>query len=82
MRDYLEIDKIILTKLKEGVKNYANLERGVNTNFNTIKNHCKILEMYGLIDVKEYDKHPDNGRTYYEISLTDHGYKVLDRMRE
>lgn len=78
-RDYFELDMDILTRLRDGAKTYSHLERSVNTNFDTIKDHCRILEKHGMIEIKTFLKHPENGRIYYQISLTDHGHRMLNR---
>ena len=81
-REYFELDMTILMKLREGNKTYSYLERSVNTNFDTIKDHCRVLEKYGMIEINKKEKHPENGRIFYDISLTDHGHRMLNKELE
>lgn len=75
-RDSFEIRKRIVKLLKESSLTFAQLERKVNTNSNTIKNDCEELKFYGLINIDE-KIHPSNGRKSYEVSLTERGKELI-----
>ena len=56
-RTYKEIMLVILKTLSDGKEHsYGNLERKVNTNWRTIRDHCEILEMLGKIKVTKEGK--------------------------
>lgn len=74
-RDSFVIRKKILQLLKESSLTFAQLERKVNTNSETIKNDCEELKFYGLIKIEE-KIHPANGRKSYEVSLTENAKKL------
>ena len=71
-RNSLEIKKKILFFLsKEKYLSYGNLERKVNTNWNTIRNYCYEFEIYGFI------KKDING-----ISITNSGKEILKKLEK
>jgi predicted transcriptional regulator len=76
-RDSFNIRKKILQILKNNPLTFAQLERKINTNSETIKNDCHELQFYKLINIKE-KIHPSNGRKSYEVSLTESGKEVSD----
>lgn len=53
-RTYPEVRQAILHALKDGKDHaYGNLERKTNTNWQTVRNHCKDLELFGLVLIDE-----------------------------
>lgn len=77
-RDSFTIRKKILSSLKESSLSFAQLERRINTNSQTIKDSCNELNYYGLVDIVE-KIHPSNGRKYYEVSITENGRKAINK---
>lgn len=75
-RSSFEIKKKIL-ELSKNEKTFAELERKINTNFNTIKENCNELEKFGFITIKKILKHPKNGKHYFEIKITEQGINFL-----
>lgn len=75
-RSSFEIKKKIL-ELSKSEKSLAELERKINTNFNTIKSNCKELEKFGFIKIAKENKHEKNGRPFFKIKITEQGIKFL-----
>jgi predicted transcriptional regulator len=51
-RTFKKIRNALLKVLKDGqVHSYGALERKVNTNWQTIRDHCENLEFFGIITV-------------------------------
>ena len=70
-RTYKEIRKAILKTLKTGeYHSYSYLERKVNTNWQTIRNQCKDLELFNAITINKND----------EVKITSQGQKILKKM--
>jgi predicted transcriptional regulator len=70
-RKPLEIKKKILSILKEEKKiSVKQLERKVNTNYQTIVNNCEELEYLGFIKVNRVRENSNNGRDYLIVELT------------
>ena len=65
----------ILHYVKEKPATYAELERKLSTNPDSIRNNCKILESAGLINIKT-EKHPSNNKNSYKVSITEQGSKA------
>ena len=69
-RKPLEIKKEILKILKEEKEiSVKQLERKVNTNYQTILNNCEELKYFGLITIEKTSKDSVNGREYLLITL-------------
>ena len=73
-RSSFEIKKKIL-ELTKSEKTFAELERKINTNFNTIKTNCEELEKFGFIQINKKGKHPKNGKPFFQIKITEEGIK-------
>ena len=71
-----EIRKKILQFIKEKSLTFAQLERKVNTNSDTIRKDCRELEFYKMISIKQ-EKHPKNGRLSYKVSITKIGKEAI-----
>jgi len=53
-RTHKEIKKAILQILSDGLEHsYADLERKVNTNWISIRQHCEDLELFKAITIKD-----------------------------
>ena len=67
----------ILKTLKERkTLTYTELQRALSTNYLSVKENCNELECYGLVKIKEKEKHPRNNHSYFEVSLTENGHNV------
>ncbi len=77
-RSSFEIKKKIL-ELSKSEKTLAELERKINTNFNTIKSNCKELEKFGFIKITKENKHEKNGRPFFKIKITEQGINFLKK---
>lgn len=77
LRDSLEIKKTILKTLKDGKSmSFAELERKVNTNWRSIRNHCKELKFFGCVSIVEKEIH---NKLFYEVKITEYGIKLLKK---
>ena len=80
-RTYNEIRKEILkTLLKEGPLTYAQLERKIKTNPDSLRMHCKDLELFTALKITRKESHDANGRHYFVIEITSQGRKVFEKM--
>ncbi len=80
-RTSLELKKEILTVLRDGkTHSYAELERKVNSNWQTIRVHCKELEIFGSVKVEQKESHEKNNKPYFEVSITRYGRDVLKKL--
>jgi len=53
-RTHKEIKKAILETLSDGLEHsYADLERKVNTNWMSVRQHCEDLELFNAITIKD-----------------------------
>ena len=66
----------ILHYVKEKESTYAELERKLSTNPDSIRDNCKILEASGFITIHT-EKHPSNNKKAYKVSITEEGSKVV-----
>ena len=66
-----EVRKAILEALQDGKEHsFGDLERKVNTNWQTIRNHCKELVLFKAVTVS------DRG-----VKITREGREVLKKLR-
>ena len=71
-RKHKEVRKAILEALKDGKDHsYGSLERKANTNWQTIRDHCKDLELFGAVTISEEDK----------VKIAKQGLEVLRKMK-
>jgi len=69
-RTHAQIRKCILEVLKDGEGHrYGDLERHVNTNWKTIRNHCKELIFFGVVTISES-----------EVRLTEYGRSLSTKL--
>jgi len=79
-RNSLKIKKGILYVLKDGKPHtFAELERKVNSNWETIRNHCKELEIFNIITIEKKTSHERNNKPYFEIMITKTGIEALKK---
>ncbi|MFA5125391.1 MAG: hypothetical protein WC462_00105 [archaeon] len=69
----LEIKKSIIRQLKKKECSLRELETKVNTNYLTIRAHCKELQFFGFIEIKQVQMNKRNGRPYTNVNLTTTG---------
>ncbi len=79
-RTSFEIKKRILGLLKSSPLTFAQLGRKTDTGYNTIKNNCNELELYGFIKIEKNKKHPRSGRPFFEIKITDKGIEFIKEL--
>jgi len=78
-RSSFNIKKKILGLIKSSPMTLAQLERKVNTGFNTIKSNCQELESYEFIKIEKKEKHPKSGKPYFQIKITEKGLEYLKK---
>ena len=81
-RQNVEIIEKLLLKLKERDATFAELERSLNTGYNTIKKNCQLLQKLGQLNITRKEKHPKNGRETYIVSLTSEGAKSINNFKK
>ncbi len=70
-RTIKEVIKAILRSLRDGKEHsYGYIERKANTNWQTVRNHCEILELFEVITISKEDK----------IKITEQGLKILRKL--
>ena len=79
-RTSFDIKKRILELLKSSSLTFAQLERKTNTGYNTIKNNCEELVLYGFIKIEKKEKHPKSGRPFYQLKTTDKGSEFIKKI--
>lgn len=69
-RTHQQVRKAILKALMDGKEHsYGYLERKVNTNWQTIRNHCDDLQLFGAVTIS------DKG-----VKITKYGRELLQRL--
>lgn len=69
-RTHKEVRKAILEALRDNKEHvYGYLERKANTNWQTVRDHCEYLELFGAIEIK--DK---------KVKITKKGLEVLKKL--
>ena len=71
----------ILHYVKEKEATYAELERKLSTNPNSVRDNCKILENLGLIKIRT-EKHQSNNKKAYKVSITEEGAKAEKKLEK
>jgi len=70
-RTHKEVAKMILKNLDDGKEHsYGYLERKVNTNWKTIRDHISYLELFGAVKISEKNK----------IKITSLGIKISKKI--
>lgn len=78
-RSSFDIKKRILNLIKSSPLTFAQLERKINTGFNTIKDNCKELELYGFVKIEQQERHERSGQPYYLVRITQRGLEFLQK---
>ena len=66
-----EVRKAIFQVLSDGkVHSYGDLERKVNTNWKTIRDHIEYMELFGAVEVSKEDR----------VKITEFGMKILKKI--
>jgi len=77
----LQIKKLILATIKDGKPHtFAELERRINTNWQTVRDHCRELDVFNCVRIEKRQSHKINNRPYYEITITKNGRLVLEKL--
>ncbi len=76
-----EVRVKILDILKEKPLTYTQIQTKLSTNYDSVKNNCEELELYGFIEVENKEKHPENGKPYYKVKLTPKGYEISKKQK-
>lgn len=80
-RTSLQIKKEILSALQDGnPSSFAELERKVNSNWQTIRAHCKELEIFKCVKIEQKDSHFRNNKPYFKVSITKQGVEILRKL--
>ena len=71
-RTFKEVRKAILIALNDNKEHvYGELERKVNTNWKTIREHCKDLELFGSVTIQNN-----------KVKITKNGLDLLKKIKE
>jgi predicted transcriptional regulator len=71
-RKHIEVLKTILKVLADRkTHSYGELERKVNTNWQTIRDHCEELSLFGVIEINKENK----------IKITEIGLSILRKLK-
>lgn len=69
-RTHKEVAKVILKALSDGQEHaYGYLERKVNTNWKTIRDHIEYMKLFGAVQISKENR----------IKITDFGLKVYKK---
>jgi len=77
-----EIKKGILNAVREKGATYAQLERKLNTGYRTVKSNCEELAQFDLVDIEYSKEHPENGRPFHLITITEKGLEALAKKKK
>ena len=71
-RTYQQIRKAILKALSDGKEHsYGDLERTVNTNWETIRNQCRDLQIFNAVTISKEGK----------VRITSQGAQALQKLK-
>ena len=72
-RTHLQVRKSILNALADSKEHaYGEIERKANTNWETVRDHCKEMEIYGFVVVSDKSKG----------MVTNQGLEILKKLKE
>ena len=74
--------EILRLLLKEDVLTYTKIQTKLSTNYDSVKNNCKELEVYDLVKITEHEKHDENGKPFYEVKLTQKGREIVNKIEK
>ena len=77
-----EVRKRILLLLREKPLSYTKIQNKLSTNYDSVKNNCEELEIYEFIKVNKIERHPENGKPYFDVELTEKGYHITQKLKK
>lgn len=72
-------NEILKLVVKEGPVTYTKIQTKLSTNYDSVKNNIKELEEHGLVNIRKKDNHPENGRPYFEVEITQNGRELVKK---
>ncbi len=72
-----QIREKILWLVKEGERNYADLNKKLGTNYYSLKKHVADLEDSEEVTITTIDKDETRGQPSHFVKITDHGIQTL-----
>ena len=80
-RNALLLKKLILTVLEDGEPHtYSEIERKVGSNWQSIRNHCRELQIFKCITIERKQSHARNNKPYFEITIKKDGLEALKKL--
>ncbi len=77
-----EVRKEILKLLREDTLTYTKIQTKLSTNYDSVKNNCKELEVYDLVKITQHQKHDENGKPFSEVGLTPKGRDIVKKLEK
>ncbi len=77
----LDIEQGILVLLAEEERSMRELETRLNTNYASVRAHCRVLAFYGMIALVEHARSEANGRPYTTARITARGREIVSERR-
>jgi len=81
-RPTYEIRGKILMLVKEHEQNYADINKKLGTNYNSLKRHIEDLEDSDDVAVRTEPKDKTRGQPSYFVKITEHGIKTLENKKK
>jgi predicted transcriptional regulator len=78
-RKTYEIKHKILSVIKEKALSYTRIQTKLSTNYDSVKNNCEELKLYGFVKINEIKEHPENGKPAYFVEITENGLEILKK---
>lgn len=72
-------NEILKLVVKEGPVTYTKIQTKLSTNYDSVKSNVKELEEHGLVNIKKKENHPENGRPYFEVEITQNGRELVKK---
>lgn len=73
----LQIKKEIIKHLKTKEMSLRELETKINTNYKSIRTHCKELEYFGFVEFIKHEKNAQNGRPFTSVKIIVGGRSLI-----
>jgi predicted transcriptional regulator len=74
-----EVKYKILLAIREAPLSYTRIQSKLSTNYNSVKDNCEEMEIYGFIKVKKIKDHPENGKPASFVEITPSGLETLKK---
>ena len=81
-RPSYEIKEKILNLVKEGERNYADINKKIGTNYYTLKKHIVDLDDSEEVTVTVVEKDKTRGQLSYFVKITEHGLQTLENKKK